>query len=98
MVIAPGGRVIFKQQGEVDVLELRRVILANLENKTYVGHPRLLGEEVVLDGPNMTRRALWRALPRRAQLGKAAGAPVRLGVDLFSIRSQSWSPIEYLDY
>jgi thiol-disulfide isomerase/thioredoxin len=39
MVIAPGGRVIFRQQGEVDVLELRRVILANLENKTYVGHP-----------------------------------------------------------
>ena len=39
MVIAPGGKVIFQQQGEVDVLELRRAILANLENQTYVGHP-----------------------------------------------------------
>ena len=39
MVIAPGGRVLFQQQGEVDVLALRRVILANLENSTYVGHP-----------------------------------------------------------
>ena len=39
MVIAPGGRGIFQQQGEVDVIALRRVILANLENETYVGHP-----------------------------------------------------------
>lgn len=27
-----------------------------------------------------------------------AGTPVRLGVDLFSIRSQGWTPFEYLDY
>ena len=39
MVIAPGGRVIYQQQGEVDILALRRTILANLENDTYVGHP-----------------------------------------------------------
>jgi thiol-disulfide isomerase/thioredoxin len=39
MVIAPGGKVIFQQQGEVDVIALRRVILAHLENETYVGHP-----------------------------------------------------------
>ena len=39
MVIAPGGKVLFQQQGEVDVIALRRVILANLENETYVGHP-----------------------------------------------------------
>jgi peroxiredoxin len=39
MVIAPGGRVIFQQQGEIDVIALRRVILANLENETYVTHP-----------------------------------------------------------
>ena len=39
MVIAPGGKVLFRQQGEVDVLELRRIILAHLENETYVGHP-----------------------------------------------------------
>lgn len=39
MVIAPGGQVLFEQQGEVDILALRRVILANLENDTYAGHP-----------------------------------------------------------
>jgi peroxiredoxin len=39
MVIAPGGRVIYQAQGEVDVHEMRRAILANLENETYVGHP-----------------------------------------------------------
>lgn len=39
MVIAPGGEVLFQQQGEIDVLALRRVILAHLENETYVGHP-----------------------------------------------------------
>jgi thiol-disulfide isomerase/thioredoxin len=39
MVIAPGGKVIFQQQGEVDVIALRRVILAHLENETYIGHP-----------------------------------------------------------
>ena len=39
MVIAPGGRVIYQQQGEADILALRRAILANLENDTYIGHP-----------------------------------------------------------
>ena len=39
MAIAPGGRVLYQRQGEVDIYELRRVILANLENETYVGHP-----------------------------------------------------------
>jgi sugar phosphate isomerase/epimerase len=28
----------------------------------------------------------------------AAAAPVRFGIDLFSIRSQGWSPFQYLDY
>jgi thiol-disulfide isomerase/thioredoxin len=39
MVIAPGGKVLYQAQGEVDIFALRRVILANLENETYVGHP-----------------------------------------------------------
>jgi thiol-disulfide isomerase/thioredoxin len=39
MVIAPGGKVLFQQQGELDILAARRAILANLENETYVGHP-----------------------------------------------------------
>ena len=29
---------------------------------------------------------------------KAAAAPVKLGIDLFSIRSQGWTPFQYLDY
>jgi peroxiredoxin len=39
MAIAPGGKVLFQQQGEVDVVALRRVVLRYLENETYVGHP-----------------------------------------------------------
>jgi thiol-disulfide isomerase/thioredoxin len=39
MAIAPGGRVIYRQQGALDILALRRAVLANLENNTYVGHP-----------------------------------------------------------
>jgi peroxiredoxin len=39
MVIAPGGKVLFQQQGEVDILEVRRAILGHLENETYVSHP-----------------------------------------------------------
>jgi len=39
MVIAPGGRVIYQKQGELDIYEFRRAVLANLENDTYVGHP-----------------------------------------------------------
>jgi hypothetical protein len=39
MVIAPGGRVIYQEQGELDITAMRRAVLANLENETYVGHP-----------------------------------------------------------
>jgi peroxiredoxin len=39
MAIAPGGRVIYQQQGELDILAMRRAVLANLEDSTYVGHP-----------------------------------------------------------
>jgi thiol-disulfide isomerase/thioredoxin len=39
MVIAPGGRVIYQEQGSVDIFAMRRAILANLENETYAGHP-----------------------------------------------------------
>jgi len=38
MLIAPGGKVIYQKQGEVDILELRRAILANLPDSDYVGH------------------------------------------------------------
>ncbi len=39
MAIAPGGKVLYQEQGELDILKVRRAILANLENDTYVGHP-----------------------------------------------------------
>jgi peroxiredoxin len=39
IAIAPGGRVIYQQQGELDILAMRRAVLANLEDNTYVGHP-----------------------------------------------------------
>src|SRR5580698_10468574 len=39
IVIAPGGKVLYQEQGAVDVIALRRAVLANLENETYVGHP-----------------------------------------------------------
>ena len=38
MLIAPGGKVLYQKQGEVDVLELRRIILANLDDSDYLGH------------------------------------------------------------
>ena len=39
MAIAPGGRVVYQQQGDLDVIALRREVLANLENETYFTHP-----------------------------------------------------------
>ncbi|MBI4890315.1 MAG: redoxin domain-containing protein [Acidobacteria bacterium] len=38
MLIAPGGEVLYRKQGEVDILELRRIILANLPDADYQGH------------------------------------------------------------
>jgi len=38
MLIAPGGKVLYQKQGDVDILELRRVILANLPDSDYIGH------------------------------------------------------------
>jgi hypothetical protein len=38
MLIAPDGRVLFQRQGEVDILELRRLILAHLPDSDYLGH------------------------------------------------------------
>src|SRR5579871_2150918 len=45
----------------------------------------------------MTRREFTVAAASGVALAQA-GAPVRLGIDLFSIRSQGWSAFEYLDY
>jgi peroxiredoxin len=38
MLIAPGGRVVYQKQGELDILELRRIILGNLPDPDYIGH------------------------------------------------------------
>ncbi len=38
MLIAPDGKVLYQKQGEVDILELRRVILGNLPDEDYLGH------------------------------------------------------------
>jgi thiol-disulfide isomerase/thioredoxin len=38
MLIAPDGKVLYRKQGDVDILELRRVILANLPDSDYIGH------------------------------------------------------------
>ena len=38
MVLAADGKVLYQKQGEVDILEVRRVILGNLPDASYVGH------------------------------------------------------------
>jgi peroxiredoxin len=38
MVLAPGGKVIYQKQGELDILELRRIVLGSLPDDDYVGH------------------------------------------------------------
>jgi len=37
MLIAPGGKVLYHEQGEISILPLRRAILANLDDGKYVG-------------------------------------------------------------
>ena len=38
MLIAPDGTVLYRQQGDLDVLALRRVILAHLDDASFKGH------------------------------------------------------------
>ena len=38
VVIAPGGKQLYAKSGEVDILELRRLILGNLPDPDYKGH------------------------------------------------------------
>src|SRR5579885_2460404 len=45
----------------------------------------------------MTRRQFTVAAAAGVAFAQTS-SPVRLGVDLFSIRSQGWTPFEYLDY
>jgi peroxiredoxin len=38
VVLSPDGKVIYQKEGEVDILVVRRVILGNLPDQSYVGH------------------------------------------------------------
>jgi peroxiredoxin len=38
MVIAPDGKVLYRKEGEADILEVRRVILGALPDPDYIGH------------------------------------------------------------
>jgi thiol-disulfide isomerase/thioredoxin len=38
VVLAPGGKVLYREQGELDILKLRRIILGNLPDPDYIGH------------------------------------------------------------
>ncbi len=38
VLLAPGGKLLYQKQGEIDILELRRVILGNLPDPDYIGH------------------------------------------------------------
>ena len=37
MVIAPGGKVLFRSGGRVDILKTRRIILSSFPDDDYVG-------------------------------------------------------------
>jgi peroxiredoxin len=38
MLIRPGGEVVFKRQGTINPLEVKRLIIANLQDDDYIGH------------------------------------------------------------
>lgn len=38
MLIRPGGEVVYKRQGPIDPLEVRRLIISNLPDEDYIGH------------------------------------------------------------
>ena len=48
-------------------------------------------------GMTMQRRTFLAGAPA-AVMAQGSGNKVKFGIDLFSLRSQGWSPFEYLDY
>lgn len=38
VVLGPDGKLLYSEQGELDILKVRRVILANLPDPDYIGH------------------------------------------------------------
>ncbi len=41
VLINPGGQVVYRRQGDIDPLEIRRLILAHLPDDNYIGHQAL---------------------------------------------------------
>ena len=41
VLISPSGEVVYKHQGDIDALQVRRTILANLPDDNYIGHQAL---------------------------------------------------------
>ena len=41
VLIGPDGQVVYRHQGDIDPLEIRRLILANLPDDNYIGHQAL---------------------------------------------------------
>jgi hypothetical protein len=46
LLIRPGGEVVYKRQGPIDPLELRRLIISNLPDDNYIGHQAYWKEAV----------------------------------------------------
>src|SRR5215472_14371499 len=63
------------------------------------GKPAPVRENYNKSGSSMTRRKLL-ALSAAAPFAAAAfpASTVKPGIDLFSLRSQGWTPFQYLDY
>ena len=38
MLIGQDGKMLYQEQGELDIMKLRRIILANLPDPDYLGH------------------------------------------------------------
>ena len=51
MVIAPDGKVLYQKEGKLDILEMRRAILANMpDTKAYFGQQAYWQEAVAEKG------------------------------------------------
>ncbi len=46
IMLAPDGKVLYQKEGEVDILEIRRIALANLPDPDYIGHRAYWAESV----------------------------------------------------
>ena len=59
MVIAPDGKVLFQKEGKLDILEMRRAILANMpDTRAYFGQQAYWQEAVAEKGKKSMRRRL----------------------------------------